>query len=48
MHYGKDYFTKNGQPTIVPNDPNAAIGNREGLSEIDIAEVHKYYGCDTY
>jgi hypothetical protein len=48
MHYGGGFFTKNGKPTIVPRDPKATIGQRNALSEIDVAEVRKYYGCDRF
>jgi hypothetical protein len=33
MHYPRNAFTKDGQDTITPNDPNAQIGQRNGLSE---------------
>ncbi|UJR06693.1 hypothetical protein I4U23_010979 [Adineta vaga] len=45
MHYGKDYFSKNGLPTIVPKQANVQIGNREKLSPVDILEVRQFYGC---
>ncbi len=45
LHYGKDYFTSNGQPTLVPKDPTAVIGQRNNLSSIDIQEVQLYYQC---
>jgi hypothetical protein len=48
MHYGAMYFSKNDQPTIVPLDPMAVIGQRKKLSDIDIAEVRQYYGCDKW
>jgi len=45
MHYGTDYFTSKGQPTLVPKDPTAVIGQRNNLSRIDIQEVRLYYQC---
>jgi hypothetical protein len=46
MHYPRDAFTKNGQDTITPTDPNAQIGQRNGLSAGDIAGVRAMYpGC---
>jgi hypothetical protein len=45
MHYSRNAFSKNGLPTIVTKEPNAWIGQRNGLSAIDIAEIRKYYQC---
>ncbi len=45
MHYSPDSFTKNGLPTIVALQPNVTLGQRFDLSEIDIAEIQRYYGC---
>ncbi|CAF1495364.1 unnamed protein product [Adineta steineri] len=45
LHYGTDYFTSNGKPTLVPKDPLAVIGQRNNLSSIDIQEVRLYYQC---
>jgi len=46
MHYESDAFTVNGLRTIVPTkDPNAVIGQRVGMSPIDILEVQRYYGA---
>ncbi|XP_035794622.1 zinc metalloproteinase nas-13-like [Anopheles albimanus] len=45
MHYEPMAFTKNGQPTIIPKDPNAVIGQRVGLSERDVSKLNHMYGC---
>lgn len=43
MHYPRFAFTKNGQETITPTDPNAQIGQRSNLSAGDIAAVRAMY-----
>jgi hypothetical protein len=43
MHYGSDFFSKDGQDTITPTDPNVTIGQRDGLSQGDIAAIHVMY-----
>jgi hypothetical protein len=46
MHYPRTAFSKNGQDTITPTDPNAQIGQRTGLSAGDISAVQTMYpGC---
>lgn len=45
MHYQSLAFSKNGKPTIIPKHRGVKIGQREGLSPIDISEIRKYYGC---
>jgi Astacin (Peptidase family M12A) len=46
MHYPRTAFSANGQETITPTDPNAQIGQRNGLSAGDIAAVAQMYpGC---
>ncbi len=40
MHYGRFAFSSNGQETITPTDPNATIGQRNGLSAGDIATAN--------
>jgi astacin len=42
MHYPSDAFSRNHQPTIVARN-NAPIGQRQGLSEGDIAAVNTMY-----
>ncbi|MBD4895290.1 hypothetical protein GUF81_06200, partial [Xanthomonas citri pv. citri] len=37
MHYSAYAFSSNGEKTIVTVDPNAVIGQRDGLSATDIA-----------
>ncbi len=38
-------FSSNGEPTIVPTQEDVTLGQRNGLSETDIAEMRAYYGC---
>jgi len=40
MHYPRTAFSANGQDTIVPTDPTAQIGQRNGLSAGDIAAAN--------
>ena len=43
MHYPRTAFSKNGQDTLVPTDPNAQIGQRNGLSAGDVNAVRSMY-----
>jgi hypothetical protein len=43
MHYPRWAFSKNGQDTIVPKQAGVVIGQRNGLSEGDIAAVRFMY-----
>lgn len=43
MHYGRFAFSKNGMPTIEPQQAGVIIGQRDGLSPGDIAAVHSVY-----
>jgi hypothetical protein len=45
MHYGTDFFSANGRPTITPKISGVTIGQREKLSATDIFEIRDYYGC---
>jgi Astacin (Peptidase family M12A) len=48
MHYPRNAFSKDGQDTITPTDPNAQIGQRTALSAGDLAAVRTMYpGCHT-
>jgi hypothetical protein len=43
MHYGPYSFSKNGKQTIVPLIPGTEIGQRNGLSEKDVAAISAMY-----
>ncbi|CEK12239.1 Dot/Icm T4SS effector Zinc-dependent metalloprotease LegP [Legionella hackeliae] len=43
MHYGPYSFTKNGQKTIIPLVDGVEIGQRNHLSEKDIAAINAMY-----
>ena len=46
MHYGKTSFSINGQPTIQAiGDPNTELGQRDGFSKTDIAQINALYDC---
>ncbi|XP_044126456.1 astacin-like metalloendopeptidase [Bufo gargarizans] len=48
MHYGRYAFTSVlGQPTIVPRpDATVTIGQRYGLSSLDLVKINRLYRCD--
>ncbi|XP_041429866.1 embryonic protein UVS.2-like [Xenopus laevis] len=47
MHYAGDAFSKNGNRTIVPKpDPSVPIGQRNGLSILDVSKINRLYQCD--
>jgi hypothetical protein len=45
MHYGANFFSTNGKPTISPKKSGVVVGQRQQLSPIDITEIRKYYNC---
>ncbi|XP_078540816.1 embryonic protein UVS.2-like [Lissotriton helveticus] len=47
MHYGMYAFSNSfGQPSIVPKPiPNPPIGQRDGLSNLDISKINTLYQC---
>ncbi|XP_028812730.1 high choriolytic enzyme 2-like [Denticeps clupeoides] len=46
MHYGRDAFSRNGQPTIVPiPDVNVPVWRAEEMSANDILRNNRLY-CD--
>ncbi|XP_049444937.1 meprin A subunit beta-like isoform X2 [Epinephelus fuscoguttatus] len=47
MHYSKDGFSKNSEPTIVTKIPQFmdVIGQRIGLSASDLTKLNRLYNC---
>uniref|UniRef100_A0AAY4AP95 Metalloendopeptidase n=1 Tax=Denticeps clupeoides TaxID=299321 RepID=A0AAY4AP95_9TELE len=45
LHYGSNFFSSNGQPTILPKSPGVSIGQRSHLSALDVAKVKRLYKC---
>ena len=46
MHYGAYGFAIDPDvPTIIPHDPNAEIGQRVTLSQLDIERIQILYKC---
>ncbi|MDK2413033.1 M12 family metallopeptidase, partial [Aphanizomenon sp. 202] len=45
MHYSAYAFSANGEKTIVTEDPNAVIGQRQGLSDVDLRKLKNMYNC---
>jgi phosphotransferase system IIA component len=47
MHYGTNYFSINGEPTIKSKKSSEMIDPSETLTEYDVAEIRKLYNCST-
>jgi hypothetical protein len=47
MHYEEYAFSSNGLPTIEPLQPGVSIGQRNGMSTIDIQEIRLFYNCSS-
>ncbi|PTL79970.1 hypothetical protein DAT35_31610 [Vitiosangium sp. GDMCC 1.1324] len=45
MHYGRDFFSKSGQDTMVPKQKGARFSDGSGFTKMDIQKLHKLYGC---
>ncbi|KAK3738626.1 hypothetical protein QZH41_009487 [Actinostola sp. cb2023] len=45
MHCPEYAFTRNGRKTIAPKRSGVRIGQRRGLSKVDIQKIKKLYGC---
>ncbi|GMU11532.1 Dot/Icm T4SS effector LegP [Corallococcus caeni] len=48
MHYPRNAFSTDGSRTITTKDPKAqsTIGQRVGLSKLDIQKINKLYKCE--
>ena len=47
MHYATTAFSKNGRATIQPLKSNKILGQRSGMTNMDIQKLNKLYGCGT-
>ncbi|XP_031612156.1 high choriolytic enzyme 1-like isoform X4 [Oreochromis aureus] len=48
MHYGRDFFSTNGNPTVLPKQSGVEIGQRTHLSQLDIERLNKLYRCGKF
>lgn len=47
MHYSRDAFSINGKETIIPlGNAQVQLGQRDGLSEMDIEKINRMYECN--
>lgn len=46
LHYGRDYFSSNGLPTIVPKTVAEDMGQRVRMTQTDVQRVRRLYNCD--
>ncbi|XP_014678976.1 PREDICTED: high choriolytic enzyme 1-like [Priapulus caudatus] len=47
MHYGPRAFSTGAGPSITPLRSGVTIGQRNGLSRIDVNKINKLYNCNT-
>ncbi|XP_034047709.1 zinc metalloproteinase nas-4 [Thalassophryne amazonica] len=47
LHYGRNFFSGNGLPTIIPKFMTGNIGQRKALTKLDTAKVNSLYKCGT-
>jgi len=48
MHYGTNDFSKNEKPILRSiKDPERALGQRNGFTELDIQEIKALYECNS-
>ncbi|XP_021165815.2 zinc metalloproteinase nas-4 isoform X2 [Fundulus heteroclitus] len=47
MHYGRCFFSSNGEPTIIPKKNVKDMGQRDRLMETDIKKIKLLYNCDS-
>uniref|UniRef100_A0A8C5DWG9 Metalloendopeptidase n=1 Tax=Gouania willdenowi TaxID=441366 RepID=A0A8C5DWG9_GOUWI len=45
LHYGRQFFSANGKPTIIANEYEGPMGQRANLTWTDIEKVRKLYRC---
>ena len=46
MHYNNKAFSRNGHPTIVALSGSQKLGQKEGMSQLDVKKLNKLYECD--